>query len=115
LDLEEIIIEIETAISCGLIINELISNSLKYAFPEDREGEIKISIRLLGKDEFEMIFSDNGIGIPEDIDYRNTKSLGLRLIVNLSERQLVGKIELDRSKGTKFQIRFKEVKHKKRV
>ncbi len=62
-----------------------------------------------------MIFSYNGVGIPEDVDYRNTGSLGMRLIVNLTEYQLDGNVELNRSKGTEFRIRFKELKYKKRI
>ncbi len=123
-DLENITIGIETSIPCGLIINELMSNSLKYAFPGDREGEIKISMRSISdlesetsnpKSEIELAFSDNGVGIPENIDYRDTESLGLRLIYNLSVHQLDGKIELDSSRGTEFRIRFKEMKYKKRI
>jgi len=139
MNLDDITIGIETSIPCGLIINELISNTLKYAFPEDREGEIEISLRRIAdfaclparqglqnadlkpevrnpkSEMLELIFSDNGVGIPEDIDFRNTESLGLRLIFNLSVHQLDGKVELDRSNGTEFRIVFKEIKHKKRI
>ncbi|MBZ0107740.1 MAG: HAMP domain-containing protein [Candidatus Scalindua rubra] len=106
---------IETAIPCGLIINELISNSLKYAFPEGRDGEINISLRSLDNDELEIIVSNDGVNFPNDLDFRDTESLGLRLVTNLAENQLHGKIELNRSKGTEFKIRFKEIKYKKRM
>ena len=131
INVEDISIGIDTAIPCGLVINELMSNSMKYAFPDGREGEIKISMRSISdfglqnadlkseirnpQSEIELVFSDNGVGIPEDIDYRNTESLGLHLIVKLTEHQLGGKVELDRSKGTEFRIRFKELKYKKRI
>jgi two-component sensor histidine kinase len=90
-----------------LIINELISNSLKYAFPEDREGEIKVSLCRNDKGEVELTVRDNGIGIPEDVDFRNTGTLGLNL-VNALVGQLQGRIELYREGGTEFIIRFKE-------
>ena len=62
-----------------------------------------------------MVFSDNGIGIPEDLDCRNTDSLGLSLIFNLTEHQLGGKVELDRSNDTEFKISFKEQKNKEMI
>jgi two-component sensor histidine kinase len=115
INIETVSFSIETAIPCGLIINELISNSLKYAFPDGRDGEINISLRSLDKDELEIIVSNDGVSFPKDLDFRNTESLGLRLVTNLAENQLHGKIELNRSKGTEFQIRFKEIKYKKRM
>lgn len=115
INIETVFFGIETAIPCGLIINELISNSLKYAFPEGRVGEINVSLCSLDKDELEIIVSDNGVSFPKNLDFRNTDSLGLRLVTNLAENQLHGKIELNRNKGTEFRIRFKEMKYKKRM
>ncbi len=115
INIEDISIGIDTAIPCGLVVNELMSNSLKYAFPDNRDGEIKISVHLFDSGGIELMFSDNGIGIPKDIDYRNTKSIGLRLIFKLTEHQLGGKVELDRSRGAAFRIRFKEVEYRKRI
>ncbi len=115
INIETVFFAIETAIPCGLIINELISNSLKYAFPDGRVGEINISLRSLDKGERELIVSNDGVSFPKDLDFRNTESLGLQLVTNLVENQLHGKIELDNSKGTEFQIRFKEIKYKKRM
>jgi PAS domain S-box-containing protein len=97
---------INAAIPIGLMINELISNSLKYAFPGGRRGEISVAITQ--KDHvLTMVYKDTGIGIPQDFDWRNAKSLGLRLIISLVE-QLQGTIELDRTAGTKFTIVVKE-------
>lgn len=95
------------AIPCGLLINELITNSLKYAFPEDRKGEISVSLHLNNENMVELKVSDNGVGIPSDVDFRKTESLGLRLVTILAEDQLQGKIDLDRSRGTEFIIKFK--------
>lgn len=115
MEVSDITIDIDSVVPCGLIVNELITNSLKYAFPDNKKGEIKISLHKNEDSEIEMVFSDNGIGLPEDIDYRNTDSMGLRLIFKMTEHQLGGKVELDRSNGTEFRICFKEEKYKKRM
>ncbi len=110
---EEIFLNIETAIPCGLIISELVSNSLKYAFSNNDVGEIFISFCSLSE-EFELIISDNGIGLPEDVNFKEIQSsLGLRL-VNMLVSQLDGSIGLDRSQGTMFRVKFKELIYKKR-
>ncbi len=107
---EDVLLVVDSAIPCGLIINELVTNSLKHAFPDSRKGEIKIVVRRTDENWVELVISDNGIGIPEDIDFRKTESLGLQLVTILVESQLHGEIYLDRSKGTEFKIRFKGVK-----
>ncbi|MEN8263737.1 MAG: histidine kinase dimerization/phosphoacceptor domain -containing protein [Nitrospirota bacterium] len=114
-DIKDIYLGIDTAIPCGLIINELVTNSLKYAFPEGREGTIRINLNRTDEDEIELILSDNGIGIPDDLDIKHTKTLGLQLVTTLSEHQLQGRIELDRTKGTEFRITFRELKYEERV
>jgi PAS domain S-box-containing protein len=114
IDVGEIYLNIETAIPCGLIINELVSNSLKYAFPDHKDGEIKIELKEQKDRELTLIVSDNGIGFPGDLDYKDVKtSLGLKL-VNMLIDQIDGTIELDRSQGTKFIIKFRELEYKKR-
>ncbi|MEN6293198.1 MAG: sensor histidine kinase, partial [Methanobacterium sp.] len=165
-----------TAIPCGLIVNELVTNSLKHAFPsneirgfEDKKSsipvasghlpanhifagpaneirrfedskssipanyvrgpadeksadphtagpnsnEIQIELHQL-KNNLVLVVSDNGVGLPENIDFTNTESLGLRLVNNLV-KQVDGTIELDKAEGTKFKITFKELKYKKRI
>jgi PAS domain S-box-containing protein len=101
-----VLLGIDHAIPCGLIINELITNSLKYAFSDKRKGEIKVSLHINHENMVELIVSDNGMGIPSDLDFRKTESLGLRLVTILSEDQLHGNIDLDRSRGTEFKIKF---------
>ena len=100
LEIHDVNVDIDAAIPLGLILNELISNSLKYAFPEGRKGEIAISVK---KEDHTMtiLFRDTGIGIPADLDWRNTRSLGLRLVNTLVD-QMNGTVELDRSAGTLF-------------
>ncbi|MEW6491122.1 MAG: PAS domain S-box protein [Cyanobacteriota bacterium] len=105
IQIEEIFLEIETAIPCGLIINELVSNSLKYAFPGKRKGEIYVEFHTNKDDTLTLIVRDNGIGIPEELDIETTTSLGLTLVQGLAE-QLEGTLELDRSRGTVFKITF---------
>ncbi len=94
------------AIPCGLIINELLTNSLKYAFPKGRGGEIRVSIGE-SEGEVELMVSDDGVGIPASLDLADSKTLGLHLVGNLVE-QLGGKIELDRTAGTRFRITFRK-------
>ena len=106
IEIENIALGLDNAIPCGLIINELLSNSLKYAFPKDRGGEIKISFKPLNDHEVELMVSDDGIGIPAEIDIGETESLGLQLVNILAENQLDGTLELDRDGGTAFKIRF---------
>ncbi|MFQ6041306.1 MAG: histidine kinase dimerization/phosphoacceptor domain -containing protein [Candidatus Poribacteria bacterium] len=107
MNIEDISLSIDSAIPCGLILNELVSNSLKYAFPEGKEGEIKIILRSADENEIELIVSDNGVGIPEDVDIKNTESLGLQLVATLTENQLDGEMQLNRTEGTEFRIKFK--------
>lgn len=112
LDLEHVKLDVNSAIPLGLIVNELMTNSLKYAFPEGK-GEISVKFRSLpAKDEFELVISDNGVGFPEDVDFRKFDSLGLQLVNNLAS-QLSGTIDLDKNQGTKFTIQFKESKYAK--
>ena len=107
INIKDVLLNINTAIPCGLIINELLSNSLKYAFPDGKKGEISIAIHPLDKNEMELIVNDNGVGLPEEIDIKHTESLGLHLVTILVEDQLQGDIKLDRTGGTRFYIRIK--------
>jgi PAS domain S-box-containing protein len=106
LDLEDISLGIDAAIPCGLILNELVSNSLIHAFP-DRKGDIIVFLHSHGEC-VELGVRDNGVGLPEGLDFRTTTSLGLHLVTILAEDQLDGEISLDRREGTTFQVRFKK-------
>jgi PAS domain S-box-containing protein len=107
-------LSIETVQPLGLIINELISNSLKYAFKGRNNGIITISLEELDSKYFKLTVSDNGIGLPEDLDFENSQTLGLLLVNNLVE-QLEGTIRLIKNDGTIFEIIFKEPEYKKRI
>lgn len=110
IDIENIFLAIDSAIPCGLVINELVTNSLKHAFPEGRTGEIKIQMKSSDKGKIELIISDNGVALPDSVDFRKTQSLGLQLVTGIVENQLEGSIELSRTGGTEFKIIFQELK-----
>jgi len=111
---EGISFEINTAIPCGLIINELVSNSLKHAFPDRRRGNISISLNSVGEGRYLLTVKDDGIGLPDGLDYQKSPTLGLKL-VNALTGQLDGTIDLDRGMGTTFRITFSEIKQRKHV
>jgi PAS domain S-box-containing protein len=109
MDVRDISLDIDTAMPCSLIINELVSNSLKYAFP-DGKGKICIRVRKENGNCFVMEIRDNGIGLPADLDLERTETLGLRLVHGLAVNQLGGSIETGTGRGTSFIIRFPEMK-----
>ena len=103
---DNVMLDIDTAIPLGLILNELISNSLKYAFPDGKKGQLTVKFKI-EDNKYKLIVSDDGIGIPEDLDYKNSDSLGLRLIYSLSD-QIGADIKLDTTNGTRFEITFEK-------
>jgi two-component sensor histidine kinase len=115
LDLDSIIVNIETAMPVGLIINELVTNAIKYAFPEARKGTISIVLRPGSNGDIELRVTDDGVGLPPEMDVWNTDSLGLQIVTNIVENQLRGKIELRRRQGTEFRIFFRELDYKERI
>ncbi len=104
-DIGEVILDVNKGIPCGLIINELVSNALRHAFPDGRQGIIEVRMQSDSSGGILLIVSDNGAGFPEYIDFRNTKSLGMQLVTSLVS-QLDGTIELGKSEGTAFTINF---------
>ncbi|MCD1296158.1 hypothetical protein CUJ83_14235 [Methanocella sp. CWC-04] len=107
MDVDNVLLGVDTAIPCGLIVNELVSNSLKYAFPDGEKGSISVGLHN-DNGKYILVVGDNGIGLPEDLDLRNTTTLGLQL-VNTLVNQLEGEMELERDSGTLFRIMFKEI------
>jgi PAS domain S-box-containing protein len=106
-DIAEVELDVDTVIPCGLIVNELVSNALKYAFPNQMDGEITISFLVLASTQYQLAVRDNGIGLPEEFDFRNTTSLGLQLVCALTQ-QLQGTIEVDTHQGTAFYVTFND-------
>lgn len=101
---DHVFLDIDTAVPCGLLLNELISNALKHAFPGDREG--KISIEMHPQNEnIRLTIKDNGIGLPADFDINKIETLGLELIKTLTQ-QLQGTLELNQNHGTQFTVTF---------
>jgi len=103
---EDITLSIDSAIPCGLIVNELVSNSIKHAFPEMRKGNINIGMHKIG-DVNVLSVEDDGVGFPEEIDFRSSESLGLQIVQTLT-LQLEGDIKLQKNGFTKFTICFNE-------
>ena len=114
LNLDPIYLNIETAIPCGLIINELVSNSLKYAFAQSLVGEINIDFHKINYQEFQLIIQDNGGGFPPGFDVENAETLGLRLVRMLAY-QLEATIAIDSQCGTCYNIIFKELNYRQRI
>jgi PAS domain S-box-containing protein len=110
---DKILVGIDTAIPCGLILNELINNILKHAFPEGHRGVIDILLKKCGEDII-LEVSDNGTGIPDSFNTEDSDSLGMQLIDTLV-KQLEGNIEIDNSSGTSFKITIKEIKYRERI
>ncbi len=104
-DINDITLDVALAIPCALIVNELVTNSLKYAFPDGGPGEIHIALDRPGHDRYLLTIKDNGIGIPPDIDMENAKTMGLRIAQSLAG-QIRADLTLDRSGGTGFNIEF---------
>ena len=113
-DSEEINFNIETAHSCGLIVNELITNALEHAFPNNRKGNIWLSLKRNQEHKILLEIKDDGIGVSTNFDFSNSDSLGLKL-VNILTRQLEGEIKLIKDKGTCFQIVFAELDYHDRL
>lgn len=132
LNVDKVFLGVDTAVSLGIIINEFFTNSVKYAFPQARGGEINIELfrektseetdekEIPGKkvvqkcsgenrgyDQFTLVFADNGRGIPEELNIKNPQSLGLQL-VNALVSQIEGNLELKRENGTEFRIKFRD-------
>ncbi len=105
-EIEEVVLGLDKVIPLGLIVSELVSNSLEHAFPEKEEGQIRVSLRSIGELDLELVVKDNGVGMPEDVDLQGGKSMGLEL-VRILTTQLGGKIEIVTDKGTQVRIRFR--------
>ncbi len=106
LNIEETHLDIDTAVPLGLMVNELITNCIKYAFPDGNSGEINLEF-YSENEEYILGISDNGVGIPEDFDFHNSNTLGLQIVTRLTN-QLKGEMEIDTSNGTQFRLTFRE-------
>jgi len=107
-DMDRVSVTIDAAMPCGLIMNELISNALEHAFPAGQSGEISICLKAENDRQIAFSVGDNGIGLPKDMDIRNTDTMGLQSVVALAERQLRGVVDFSGDNGSKFNISFKD-------
>jgi two-component sensor histidine kinase len=103
-DANHIKLNMDQAIPCGLIINELVSNALKHAFPENRAGQVRIEARKADSGHYILNISDNGVGLPEEVLHGEIESLGLKLVRGLAENQLGGSYSVKHNQGTCFTI-----------
>jgi PAS domain S-box-containing protein len=101
---DHVFLDIDRAMPCALIINELVSNSIRHAFPGGRSGEVRIAVRQTDV-SLDLEVADDGIGFPDDLDFRNVITLGLQLVTTLAH-QLRAEVELERGGGTTFRIRL---------
>jgi PAS domain S-box-containing protein len=113
--LSDVYILIDTAIPCGLILNELVTNALKYAFPADQAGEIEIKLQRLEGGEIELSVSDNGVGFPPGFDPRQNGKMGLRTVFTLAEEQLLGSCSLTSDQGVHCRLVFSDNLYQPRV
>ena len=102
---EEVMLGIDAAVSCGLIVNELVTNAFQHAFAAGQKGTIGIGLQTNQEDQITLTVWDDGRGIPPEMDFFQTESLGLKLVMNLV-KQLNGKIDINRKDGTKFEVVF---------
>jgi two-component sensor histidine kinase len=101
---DDVLLSVDRAIPCALMLNEIITNSLKHAFPNGRQGRIRVRLRK-SDDRVQLAVEDDGVGMPAGFDPCKSRSLGMQLVTTLNE-QLEGRMEILRGAGTKFQIEF---------
>ncbi|HEV7868471.1 MAG TPA: sensor histidine kinase, partial [Chthoniobacteraceae bacterium] len=106
-DVDRVMLPVDSAVPCGLIVNELVTNCFKYAFAGTETGEICVSMKRIDAAQLRLSVSDNGVGFPKDLDFRNTESLGMQLVTTLAD-QLDGTVALKNGCGTTFEISFPE-------
>ncbi|MBF0515797.1 MAG: response regulator [Nitrospirae bacterium] len=99
-------LDVDIAVTCALVISELVSNSIRHAFAIGHNGTIWISFNKNAEDQLELIVADNGIGLPDDMDTKRHTSLGITLVHDLITRKLKGSLEIDRTNGTAFKMLF---------
>jgi len=110
---EMVLTNIETAHPCGLLVNELLSNAFKHAFPPGRSGRIELQLSQDGNGQIALVVADNGVGLPPDLDIHQTDSLGMQLVGTFTE-QLDASLSLERAGGTAFHLRFNELAYRRR-
>ena len=106
INIKDIELDLESAVPCGLIINELLTNAFKHAFPDNRSGVLSINFKKTD-DTYKLVIKDNGVGLPEGFDYMRTNTVGLQ-IVNVLTKQLRGTLQIKSDGGTEATIMFEQ-------
>ncbi len=98
---EDCTLPVDAAIACGLVITELVSNAMKHAFPQERSGELLVALRRGGAGKVVLEVTDNGVGLPQGLDLRRSRSFGMQLVMLIVEKQLHGKLSIESNQGTR--------------
>jgi len=106
IQIQDVYLSTEQAVTVGLIINEIITNTLEHAFPHQKNGTVKVTLELLPENQVQIVVADDGVGMPAELDVHHTKTLGFQLIVALVEDQLAGNLKINRHPGTCLTISF---------
>jgi len=114
-EFDDIFVLIDTAIPCGLIINEIISNSLKYAFSDGTNGQINVSLKKNENDLIKLTISDNGIGLPDGFNIEKDGKMGIQTILAIVRQQLQGEVAVEIKNGVSYTISFSDVLYEKRI
>jgi two-component sensor histidine kinase len=114
-DLAEESASIDMAIPCGLVFHEIMSNALKYAFPEGHAGTIRIQLARVAPEMLELVVSDDGVGVPPGLDFRAQETLGFQMILALTEHQLQGEAIFESNHGVTWRLRFPDTLYAARV
>lgn len=115
LNIEDARLLIDTAIPCGMVLSELLSNSLQHAFPRGRGGTLGIALHRTGDGQYELTVSDNGIGPGAEFEFPRDSSIGLQTVQTIVEKQLRGSLVLDQTRGVRWSIRFSDDIYQERV
>jgi len=115
LNISSISVLIDIATPCGMILNELISNSLKYAFPDDAKGEIRITLRRDEDGSIELDYRDNGVGVPAGFDFSRDGKMGMQTVMAIAQHQLQGTVDFESLNGIGCRIRFRDKQYSCRI
>ena len=115
MELDEVFVLIDSAIPLGLVLNEMISNVFKHAFPHTKNDELFIKLYKEKDETIHIQLNDNGAGIPDDFDLKNVSTMGMQTVFSLTEYQLMGEVKYDTKKGLRWHLSFKDDQHKERV
>lgn len=114
-DMQDVFSRIDTAIPCGMVLNELITNSLKYAFPDDRQGTIAINLSKSGEGIISVKVADDGVGVDPDFDFRKKAGMGMKVALALAENQMKAEVLIEKTNGVSFELRFKDADYSERI